>query len=207
MVDGIKTTLDYIDNIIVDGNPFAKPANEYFALISLRSGLRHLYHFVKKCDILAMQQIDPKEVNILFGNFPLLKGIPYPLLNCAFHWYSISACQYVRTIGAIAHLHDTSRPKSYEYVKSVIPEVLAFRDKVAAHFAWSSKNSQDNEAERLASIIPQPSFSDNSFQVGTFMVSIRSGRKSSSSKEIIPWSITKIHKRLQERYWPEELGD
>ena len=52
-----------------------------------------------------------------------------------FHWYSISACQYVRTVGAIAYLQDNSRPKPLEYVNSVIPEVKAYRDKVGAHYA------------------------------------------------------------------------
>ena len=176
------TTLDHIDRITVPGNPFAEPANEYYALLCLRTGLEFLYRQAEKCDQIALKQLDPKKQYFSFGNSPLLTGIPYQLLTCAFHWYSISACQYVRTVGAIAYLQDKSRPIPPEYIKCVIPEVLAFRDKIAAHFAWLSKHSQDNEAERLAS----------------------SG-KSSNSKAMQPWSITKIHQRLQERYWPEEI--
>ena len=176
------TTLDHIDRITVPGNPFAEPANEYYALLCLRTGLEFLYRQAEKCDQIALKQLDPKKQYFSFGNSPLLTGIPYQLLTCAFHWYSISACQYVRTVGAIAYLQDKSRPIPPEYIKCVIPEVLAFRDKIAAHFAWLSKHSQDNEAERLVS----------------------SG-KSSNSKAMQPWSITKIHQRLQERYWPEEI--
>ena len=102
-------------------------------------------------------------------------------------------------------MQDNSRPIPPEYVKSVIPEVLAFRDKVAAHFAWSSKHSQDNEAERLASIIPQVAFFEDTFQVQALTVSKVSSGKSSNSKVMQPWSITKIHQRLRERYWPEEI--
>jgi len=201
------TTLDYIDKIIVLGNPFAEPANEYYALLYLRTGLEFLYGQAKKCDQLALKQLDPKRQYFSFGNSPLLTGIPYELLTCAFHWYSVSACQYVRTVGAIAWLQDNSRPIPTKYVDSVIPEVLAFRDKVAAHFAWSSKNTKDNEAERLASIIPQVAFVKDTFQVQALTIRKVSGGKSSSSKAMRPWSITKIHQRLRERYWPEVIKE
>ena len=204
MTDGL-TTLAHIDRITVPGNPFAEPANEYYALLCLRTGLEFLYRQAEKCDQIALKQLDPNKQYFSFGNSPLLTGIPYQLLTCAFHWYSISACQYVRIIGAIAYLQDNSRPIPPEYVKSVIPEVLAFRDKVAAHFAWSSKHSQDNEAERLASIIPQVAFFEDTFQVQALTLSKVSSGKSSNSNVMQPWSITKIHRRLRGRYWPEEI--
>lgn len=204
IADTSHTTLDYIDNIVVPGNPFAEPANEYYALLCLRSGLELLYRQAIKYDKLALEQIDSTKQYYCIGNSPDLKGISYHLLTCFFHWYSISACQYVRTVGAIAYLQDNSRPIPPEYVKSVIPEVLSFRDKVAAHYAWSTKHSKDNEAEKLASIIPQVAFSIDSFQVQTLTVSRRVRGKSSNSKTMQPWSIAKIHERLRERYWPED---
>jgi hypothetical protein len=205
MTDELTTTLDYIDNITVKGNPFAEPANEYYALLYLKTGLDFLYRQAEKCDQIALKQLDPKKQYFSFGNSPLLTGIPYKLLTCAFHWYSISACQYVRTVGAISYLQDNSRPRPPGYTKSVIPEVLAFRDKVSAHFAWSSQHEQDNEAERLASIIPQVVWCKDTFQVQVFIISKTSSGKSSNSKIMQPWSITKIHQRLRERYWPDEI--
>ena len=195
------TTLDHIDNIAVPGNPFAAPTNEYYALLCIRAGLEFLYRQAEECDQIALKQLDPNKQYFSFGNDPHLTGIPKQLLVCAFHWYSISACQYVRTVGAIAYLQDNSCPKPLEYIKSVIPEVLAFRDKVAAHFAWSSKNSQDNDAERLASILPQITFVKDTFHVQAFTVSMINSGKSSNSKVMQPWSITKIHQRLRDRYW------
>lgn len=44
------------------------------------------------------------------------------------------------------------------YVESVIPEVKAFRDKIGAQVVWVSQNKKDNEAERLASVIPTLTF-------------------------------------------------
>jgi hypothetical protein len=196
------TTLDYIDKITVSGNPFAEPANEYYALLCLRTGLEFLNRQVERYDQIALKQLNPNKQYLIFGNSPLLTGIPYQLLTCAFHWYSISACQYVRTVGAIAYLQDNSRLKPLEYVDSVIPEVKAYRDKVGAHYAWATKHNEDSEAERLASIIPQVSFVKDTFQVQAFTISKASRGKLSNSKVMIAWSITKIHQRLRERYWP-----
>ncbi|MEA3224911.1 MAG: hypothetical protein U9Q07_03100, partial [Planctomycetota bacterium] len=80
-----------------------------------------------------------------FGNLPEFEGLPMGLLTCTFHWYAISACQYVRTVGVIAKAHAPERLKPIAYVESIIPEVKIFRDKVAAHFAWASQNKKDND--------------------------------------------------------------
>ncbi len=199
------TILDYIENIKVEGAPFNEPANEYFALLSLRTGLEYLYRFAQECDEVCLSQLNPKKKVFFSGNIPEVKGIPYQLLSCVFHWYSISACQYVRTVGTIAYRQDKSRTTSLKYLDSIIPEVKVFRDKVAAHFGWLTKNEHDNEAERLASIIPQVSFYDDSFQVGGLRISMTRSGNRTDSKQITPWSIVKVHKRLRERYWPEQL--
>jgi hypothetical protein len=105
-------------------------------------------------------------------------------------------------VGAIAYRQDNTWSIPPQYVKNVIPEVLAFRDKVAAHFAWSTQHSQDNEAERLASIIPPLTFINDSFHVGALTVTRQSAGKMSTSEAIQPWSICKVHQQLHQRYWP-----
>jgi len=205
MTDELTTTLDYIDNIIVEGNPFAEPANEYYALLCLHAGLAFLYRQAEKCDQIALKKIDPKKQIFIFGNSGLLPEPSVRLLACAFQWYSVSACQYVGTVGTIAYLQDNNRPIPPKYIESVIPEVKAYRDKVGAHYAWTKTSEKDNEAERLASIIPQVAWCKDSFQVQGLTVSKTSGGKSSNSEVMQPWSITKIHQRLRERYWPDEI--
>lgn len=199
------TTLDHIDNIIVPGNAFAEPANEYWALVWLHQGMEFLYQQVRRCDEGARQQVNPHGNMrvVCSGNFLGLPQVPQGLLTCAFHWYAISACQYVRTVGAIARRHDNTRPKPLDYTKKVIPEVLTFRDKVAAHFAWCTTNQKDNPAERFSSIIPPLGFQDDSFHVGMLTVHLRQSGKASNSTEIQPWSLSRVHERLCQRYWPE----
>jgi hypothetical protein len=199
-----KTILDHINNIIVPGDVFSEPTNEFWALICLRHGLEFLYQQVIRIDEITKSRLNPegKLKYVGFGNLPGTEDLPKPLLTCSFHWYAVSACQYVRTVGTIAYKQDNSRPIPPKYVEAVIPEVLAFRDKVAAHFAWTSKHSQDNDAERLASIIPPLSFVEDSWHVGAMQIATSKGGRLTTSESIRPWSIAKIHNEMTRRYWP-----
>lgn len=199
------TTLDYIDEIRVHGDVFSEPANEYWALVSLRYGLNFLYRQAARCNEAIGQRLNPKVKCMVSGNDPILAGVPQGLLTCTFHWYAISACQYVKTVGAIAYRQANTRPLPNDYVKAVIPNVLVFRDKVAAHFAWTMKHSCDNEADRKISIMPQLTFNDDSFYVGVWKVSTRTAGETTTSDEIRSWSITKVHARMCKRYWPTEI--
>lgn len=200
-----NTILDHIDNLVVPGNVFAAPANEYWALVWLWQGMEFLNYQVRRCDEAARRQVNPNgNVRVVCsGNCPGLPPAPIALLTCAFHWYAISACQYVRTVGAIAWSHDSTRPKPLDYTKKVIPEVHAFRDKVAAHFAWCTANQKDNPAERFASIIPPLVFQDNAYHVGALTVVLQAGGEVSNSTAIRPWSLCRVHEDLRKRYWPE----
>ncbi len=198
------TILDYIEDIIVPGLVFVRPVNEYWALICLREGMNYLFKQAFHCDNVVKQQrsLNRNTRFVGIGNLPDFQGIPKALLTCSFHWYAISACNYVRTVGAIAYRQDPSRPKPQDYLIKVIPEVQAFRDKVAAHLAWSTKNKQNNDAERLVSILPQLTFTKGSFHIGTITGSIHKEGKKLTSEKIRAWSICKVHKELQKRYWP-----
>jgi len=198
------TILDHIDGITVPGGVFREPANEYCALICLSEGMRYLYHQVKRCEEVVERRVNPQgNLKVAgFGNLPEFHDLPMPLLICSFHWYAISACQYVRTVGAIAHSQDQTRAKPPDYVKSIIPEVLAFRNKVAAHFAWATKNERDNDAERLASILPPLVFADGRFIASGYTVTLRRSGKTTDSRTIAGWSLTEVHERMIARYWP-----
>ena len=200
------TVLDHLDGISVPGNVFCEPVNEYWALMCLHDGMEFLYRQSLHCDQAARQQVNPHG-NVSFvgwGNVPTLNQIPKTLLTCAFHWYAISACQYVRTVGAIAFRLDPNRPRPDVYAKNVIPEVVAFRDKVAAHFAWSTRNQRDNHAERIASILPPLTFVNDAFFVGGMTVAVRHAGEGSDSAAIKPWSLCRVHEALRKRYWPHE---
>src|SRR6266704_3091670 len=200
-----ETTLDQIDGIAVPGNPFIRPTNEYWALTYLAQGLEFLYRQVQNCDGLARSRLNPSgDLTITaYGNDPASSGMPLGLLTCAFQWYAVDACKYVWTVGAIDHQREPAKhPRPRAYVQRVIPEVLAFRDKVAAHFAGTTRNSKDSPAERLLSILPQLSFVDDALCVAALTVAVSTGGVGSDSTVVERWSIQDIHRRLAERYWP-----
>jgi hypothetical protein len=209
MAETSSTVLDHIGNIKVPGEVFTEPVNEYWALLWLWDGMEWLYRQASKIDQMVKQRVNPdgKKHVVCFGGLPDFGQFPRTLLTSAFHWYAISACQYVRTVSRIAYGRHQSPPRAKdrvrEYVETVIPEVLAFRDKVAAHFVWALDDNRDNDAERLASIMPQLTFVDDSFHVGVFAVEMRSSGKTSDSQAIKPWSICRVHHQLRQRYWPD----
>lgn len=196
------TVLDYIDGIKVSGDLFSHPVNEYYALLYLKQGLDFIYNKAVKCDELRLSQINPNMKVFAYGNIPLRDGVPEMLLTCAFHWYAITACLYVETVGQIAHNNDKNRPTPLTYMKTVIPDVFAFRNKVAAHYVWTKKDPRDNDAERSMSIMPMLQFSDDSFFIAGFKLFKKAGQNTSTAS-LNGWSITKVHQHLKMRYWPE----
>jgi hypothetical protein len=90
------------------------------------------------------------------------------------------------------------------YAERVIPEVSVFRNKVAAQFAGMTKNDRDNDAERLASVLPPLTFEGDSFHVGGLTVGMSQGGVVSTSEAIRPWSLCRVHEQLRRRYWPDE---
>lgn len=205
VIESEKTVLDHVDNIEVKDDVFTNPANEYWALLCLRDGLHFLYRQAVQCDEVARQRINPEgKLRIhCSDSVPTFDGLPRTLLTSAFQWYAVSACQYVRTVGMIAKKLGDNRWTPYKYVDRVIPEVLAFREKVAAHYSWTMDDSRDTEAEQKMSIMPQLTFCDDAFYVGSLQLTMKSKGKTTDSSAIKPWSICKVHIELCKRYWPE----
>jgi hypothetical protein len=200
------TVLDHLDNITVPGRKFDQPANEYWALLCLWQGLEFLNRQAAHCGRVARDGLGiPAGVAVnymSFGNVSELARVPQALLTCSFQWYAVSACQYVWLVGAIARRLDGSRPLPRKYALRVIPEVQPFRDKVAAHYSWGTENKRDNDAERMASILPQLVFDGHAFGVAEFEVTLTREGKTSSSEKLQPWGICEVHERLRARYWP-----
>ena len=117
------TVLDHIDGIQVPGRVFEVPANEYWALTCLKQWLDFLYNQVTRYDEEVRLQLNPDgklEVSV-FGNHPALAKVPKAMMTSAFHWYAMSAYQYVSTVGAIAFRQDNKRPLPHDYTEKVIP--------------------------------------------------------------------------------------
>lgn len=192
------TVLDHVKNIEVPRSSLEKPTNEYWALCYLWEGMEFLYHQVIHYE---QKNQNPEYREFIFGSSPKLANTPKKLIQSAFHWYAMSAYQYALVVGAIAYTYDNNNPLPNIYAEQTIPNILTFRDKIAAHFAWAKNHNKDTPADKLASIIPQLALIDGRFYIGIWQVTrAQSGNQSKS--EIVPWSITETHEELRKRYHP-----
>ena len=201
------TVLDRCAGIEVPGDRFREPVNEYGVLLRLRQALNWICGIADQYDRIVMERVNPGGDRLcrIWGNHAAFEGIPLGMLACLYEWYAVSACQYARIVGMIAHQGKRKcGEKVTRYVKSVMPEILEYRNKVAAHYAWTMDDSRDNDAERLASVLPPISFVDRAFYAGAWKVTRTSGGKPSDSSELKPWNVTEQHCLLRDRYWPGE---
>jgi hypothetical protein len=192
--------LDHVEKLELDQLLVNTRANEMRSLAYLGEGLQFLYLQVKRMEETVSSQIDPNLRVQVFGNHPLLKSVPLGMVACAFHWYSVSACNYARLVGWLGNDGDTG--KADEYVRRVIPSVRLWRNKVAAHFAATDPRPEDTPADLAMSVIFPVSFDDDAFYANSLTLSLRRSGSSSSSRTDMKWSLTHTHRELTARYWP-----
>ena len=197
--------IDHIDKLDLSEDQFDLYHNELGALERLNSGLNYLYHQIKPLEDEVAARLGPGEHQIPV-NHPAFEGIPMNLIACSFHWYSVSACDYVRLVGWMTHEED--KTKSVKYLKRVLPEVRQWRNKVGAHFTRSSPMPEDNAADRQLSVMNPIDYDSGSFHAGSAVFAIISPSAEdsviSNSKQSMMWSLTETHKTLAARYWPEK---
>jgi hypothetical protein len=191
--------LDYLDNLVLKDSENPGHGNELNSLCYLNQGLWFLYEYVLSVETQIVQQI-PKETDVMFfGNAPGLRREVQELIACMFHWYAVSACNYVKMIGWLVNEGDAA--KSTDYLRRVLPSVKIWRDKIGAHFAKHSPRDE-NVSDLEMSVIFPVSFDRDAFYAGAFVLgSVTDGVKTESRKDM-RWSLTHIHRDLVPRYWP-----
>jgi hypothetical protein len=212
--------LDAIAGINAPKELLGQLANAPNSLSRLAAGLGFLYGKVRHAELILIDQMRDSVIETLerlgdgvsqgaldscnsgavqafvYGNDPLLNSVRQDLIECAFHWYSVSADNFVRVIWSLS---DGSEDRDVYRIK-VLGQIVPFRDKIAAHFAGATANKRDNDAERLVSLIPQLAWSKDRLVVGPWTMGMTRSGKHSSSAEIQPWSLTERHEELCERY-------
>jgi len=194
--------LDYIDNIQLSDDRVKAYYNELHSLGYLAQGLSFLYEQVQRLEAKVIEQIPSNQKVFLFGNAPALSSVPRSLVACAFHWYTVTVCNYVRMIGWLAAGGDST--KADDYVRRVLPAVHIWRNKVGAHFAKVKPKKEDTPADLALSVLFPISFGGDAFYAGSLILSLGKGGKSSTSRRDMRWSLTHAHRELIGRYWPSQ---
>ncbi len=184
-------------------------ANEFHgelqSLSYLTSGLFLLYHQTKKFEAKVLERrAERKGAPILFtygSHPPGMEDIPQDLVACFFHWYAVSICNFVWVVGWIGSRVGATYLSVNEYALGVIPEVVNYRNKVAAHFAKVKPKRGESKLDRDASVIFPIGFSD-AFEAGSWTLgrTVEGAREESTIK---PWKLTEVHEDLIPRYWPD----
>ncbi|NLE89345.1 MAG: hypothetical protein GX602_00175 [Dehalococcoidales bacterium] len=195
--------MDNIDNLQLTDELETRSFNELHSLKYLSEGLWFLYHQVIKLEKQVTDNIGDGRSCFICGNAPQLYKIPQGLVACAFHWYSVSVCNYVRLVGWLGNDNDPKKAK--DYLERVLPEVYLWRNKIGAHFAITDPYKDDSEADLKTSTIFPLSFEDNAFYASSLILSLNSKGKSSTSRQDMRWSLTKTHQMLTLRYWPDKF--
>lgn len=167
----------------------------------LAHGLSHLYHCVRGVELQVADRLGtqngPDQRAFVYGDSEELNGVPLDLVECAFRWYSVSLCDFVRAVVFLGKLDDQSRE---QYSIDVAGPVQTYRDKVAAHTVGFTRNRRDNDAERSISPCSTLAWNGDRFEIGTFSIRVCRGDKTSDSGAMQPWSLTEVHLRLRVRY-------
>jgi hypothetical protein len=96
----------YIDRLQVSEEEEKKRANELSSLRYLVRGLSFLYDQILKIETQIADRTPKGKRVFHFGNSPNLEGIPQDLVACAFHWYAVTVCNYVKMVGWLANNGD-----------------------------------------------------------------------------------------------------
>ena len=195
--------IDHIDNLKLSDDQVEKCANELRSLDYLATGLRFLYEQVQRIEAGVIKRIAKDKEVIIFGNAPEMQGISQGLVACAFHWYAVTVCNYVKMVSWLVNDGDSS--KALKYTQDIIPSVYVWRNKVAAHFAKIDPKHKegDNPADLAKSVMFPISFDGNAFYAGSLTLTLGTGGKSFTSRQDMRWSLTHTHRDLIPRYWPE----
>ena len=201
-----RLTLDHEENITVAGELHHNNLN---VLRSLGIGMFHLAVFTRRRELEELERHGKDNI------VELLQVTDETLmLGCVFDWFSISLVSYMRSIQLmklleennweLEHLQERAiqrqlREAYSSYIENVAPDVLQWRNKIAAHRAATDPRS-DNLSLLTYSTLPTVSYSSPYYVVGGYTISMGDG----STSDLEPWSLTEKYEELTPRFWPSQ---
>ena len=145
-----RIVLDHVENIVVSEELHG---NNFNVLRSLDIGMSHLAMFTRKRELEALERYGR---DMTVGRAEITDETL--ILGCVFDWFAISLVSYTSTIKLmqlleenqwdLSHLQDRAnqeklREARSSYVESVAPEVLDWRNKIAAHRVTTDPRSDN----------------------------------------------------------------
>jgi hypothetical protein len=189
--------LDHLDDLKLPEPEVNDHYDARMALARLGEGLSWIHGVVAEVERQTRTEAEKENtpVVVVAG---VLEGKPIGILSCAFQWYAVSACNYAQLVGWLA----TRDPRlTKEYVGRVMPRLLKYRNKVAAHFALTDP-LRDNEADLAASVMTQIVYAQGRLCAAALTPIVLKEAQEITASRDLSWSLTLAHERLVPRYWP-----
>lgn len=213
--------VDEVDSIELSADFLECHSNERGRLATLWIGLNNLAATIRKSEERLAPAIE--DAVGAFGNLPELLPGERGMLECCCHWYALSACSFVQLFGwlniraqdsigtPLAELVTPQvKEKIKDYVKAVLPEVVIFRNKIAAHYALTDPLRDDNSALLSASTMDPIGWHRGRMSCGSpggkgiltrSRINPETGERiSHDSSALASWIPTEIHEQLSTRY-------
>jgi hypothetical protein len=198
--------LDHLNGITLD--PSDPPFNNYQAFAANYEGLKILAGAVRELEIQYVTN-DPHAAHVVLH---MSSQVP-ALVPCAFNWFSVTLVNYLRLVGLV-QLMSTNNWKSSaladpsnragikahctNFVKTAVPEVHLWRNKVAAHFAATDPFHDDNLGTLEQSIMNPVTYRFPHYHVG-----VMQWNTAGETSQLPSWALTKVYEDLSARFWPE----
>lgn len=189
--------LDHVDGLELPDNAADDHFDARMALARLAEGLSWVHQEVSRVEIQMRREAAKEDIRLAVAG-GILDGKPLGVLSCAFMWYAISACNYSQLVGWLA-ARETQAAK--DYVRRVMPRLLNYRHKVAAHLAITEPR-HDNEADLAASVMTQIVYIQGRLCAAALSPVVTSNGQEITASRDLSWSLTLAHERLVPRYWP-----
>lgn len=189
--------LDHVQGIELPDAEAESHFDARMALARLAEGLSWVYQEVERLEVQTRQEAAKEDVALALAG-GVLDGKPLGVLSCAFMWYAVSACNYAQLVGWLA-TRETQAAK--DYVRKVMPRLLNYRHKVAAHLAITEPR-HDNEADLAASVMTQIVYIQGRLCAAALSPVVTGNGQEITASRNLSWSLTLAHERLVPRYWP-----
>jgi hypothetical protein len=198
--------LDYLEHLTIsDSSAIVDFPLELRLMWCWAEGMSYLYRKVRGHEQVLIERIGKQTRVLSWPDGREVGSLPTDLISCAFHWYCVMACNYVRLVGQMAKEKKLLAESQTEYAKRVIPALMEYRNKIAAHparlFGPDDKQYRLNsDSERFGSTVYPVYWSrEGRFFAGPTVLVEREGEQSCAGKW--RWSLTQTHEQLLDRYW------
>ena len=198
----LGTVLDQLENWKMTPEETDENHEALMALARLAEGLQWLYEQTVAAEVRAARRF--KRDGVVMAILTDVDA-PAPLgaVACWFQWYAVSACNYAQLVGWLRH-GDSERAK--DYVRLVMPRLLAYRHKVAAHLALTEPKKTDNEADLLASVESGVTYGGGRLWAGSLSRGVKVDGEEQFGNADLSWCLTRAHEMLMgPRYWPRGI--